>query len=58
MFDPEKCLFYNNHPVKKKPVYVNIMLCLAPVQESVRKRADACKSVNGQKRMYGSEGLR
>lgn len=58
MFDPEKYLFYQNHPVKKKPVYVNITLCLAPVQESVSKRADACKSVNGQKRMNGSEGLR
>lgn len=41
----------------KKPLYVNIRLRLAPGQRSVRKRADTRKSVNGQKRMNGSEGL-
>lgn len=47
-----KIALYKNHSS------VNIRLHLTPGLESVRKRADTRKSVNGQEGMNGSEGLR
>lgn len=44
--------------LKKLPLLVNTRLRHALGKKNFRKRADTSKSVNGQRRMNGSTGLR